>query len=107
MLQIPLLAIPKQEFFIVLNDVLWEFTFLQTGGCMCFNADRAGADVIDGQRLVAGQLLIPFKYLEAAQGNLIFLTANNYAPWYENFGIDQNLYYAADAELEAVRNGFI
>lgn len=106
-LSVPLQAIPKQQFDIVLNDVLWSFTFIQTGGCMCWNGTRAGVDVIDGQRLVAGQLLIPFKYQEASQGNLIFQTANEEAPWYESFGVTQTLYYVTDTELGAIRNGFV
>lgn len=103
--QIALQAIPKQSFNIVLASVLYTITLLETNGCMSISITRAGVDVLDGQRVVAGKLCIPYQPLEGGDGNFMFLTQNNDLPYYDQFGSTQTFLYASNAELEAVRDG--
>lgn len=102
---IALQAIPKQVFNIVLDNVLYEIGIIETNGCMSMNLTRGGVDILDGQRVVAGKLCIPYPPLEADSGNFMFLTQNNDLPYYDQFGLTQSFLYASNAELEAVRDG--
>lgn len=105
MQEIGLQAIPKQSLSVVLNDVLYNLEIIETNGCMSFNLDRAGVRVISGQRIVAGQLLLPYLYTENGQGNFMFLTKDGALPYYDQFVATQTFLYASNAELEAARNG--
>ena len=105
MLEIGLQAIPKQSLSVVLNNVLYALDIIETNGCMSYNLDRAGTRVLSGQRIVAGQLLLPYRYTEGGQGNFLFLTVGGELPYYDQFTTTQTFIYASNVELEAVRNG--
>lgn len=105
MQEIGLQAIPKQSLSVVLDNVLYAIELIETNGCMSFNLDRAGVRVLSGQRIVAGQLLLPYDYTEDGQGNFMFLTKDGALPYYDQFTTTQTFLYASNAELEAVRNG--
>ena len=105
MQEILLQAIPKQNLSVVLDNVLFNIDIIETNGCMSFNLDRAGVRVISGQRIVAGQLLLPYQYTEGGAGNFMFLTNNGDLPYYDQFTTTQSFIYASNDELEAVRNG--
>lgn len=102
---VPVQAIPKQSLSVVLDNVLYGIDFLSTNGCMSLNVTRANERVVSGQRVVAGQLVLPFKRQEAEQGNFMFLTQGGDLPAYDQFGVTQSFLYASNAELEAVRDG--
>jgi hypothetical protein len=70
---------------------------------MSMDVTRGTTLVAQGQRVVAGQLCLPYRTMEAEQGNFLFLTANDELPSYVSFGISQFLIYASNAELAAVR----
>lgn len=97
-------AIPKQQFTIVLDDVLYDISLLETNGCMSMNLTRAGASVCKGQRIVAGTMLLPYDMQEAGFGNFIFLTQNGQLPYYTAFTSTQQMIYGTPAELAAIRD---
>jgi hypothetical protein len=99
-------ALPKQQFTVVLDNVLWDITIIEAAGIMAATFKSGGnvTPVASGARCVAGQLVIP-KDREAGGGNFLFLTANNELPWWESFGVSQLMFYASAAEIAAVRNG--
>lgn len=99
-------AIPKQQFTVVFDNVLWDITLTEAAGIMAATIKSGGevTPVTSGERCVAGELIIS-KVREAGGGNFLFLTANDDLPWWEKFGITQLLFYASAAEIAAVRNG--
>lgn len=102
---IALQAIPKQSLSIVLDNILYEIALLETNGCMSLNLTRGGEPVVNGQRCVAGTLLLPYKTLEKNFGNFMFLTNAGDLPYYDQFTATQALLYASPADLEAARDG--
>lgn len=98
-------AIPKQSLVIVLDSVLYSIDVLSTNGCMSLNITRANVPVVTGQRVVAGQLVLPFKKEEGNQGNFMFLTQGDDLPAYDLFTTTQAFLYASNDELAAVRDG--
>lgn len=105
MQEIPLQAVPKQSFTIVLDGVLYEIALRETAGCMSIDVTRSNTPIVTGARCVAGKLLLNYRDLEDGEGNFMFLTESGDLPWWEQFGTTQSLIYATQAELEAVRNG--
>lgn len=99
--QIPIQAIPNQTLSANLNSNIFDITIKTTNGITAVSVSINGVDTIDGIRAVAGQLIIPYQYLEA--GNLMFLTSNFDLPIYTQFNISQILVYFTDAELAAYR----
>lgn len=99
-------ALPKQQFTVVFDNVLWDITLAEAGGIMAATIRSGGnvTPICSGERCVAGELIIP-KDREAGGGNFMFLTANDDLPWWENFNATQLLLYASAAEIAAVRNG--
>lgn len=103
---IALQAIPKQQFTIVLDNVLYDISVIETNGCMSINLSRGDeGEIVAGQRVVAGQLCLPYRSLENAEGNFMFLTNDGDLPYYDQFGLTQTFVYATNAELLAVRDG--
>ena len=101
MLQLPIQALPNQEFQAVLDGNSWDFTIRSTEGVMSMTLALNGGAVIQNARCVAGSLVIPSQYEEA--GNFLFLTAGNRLPGYALFGTTQSLIYVSAAELAAFR----
>lgn len=101
---IPINSIPKQNLQVVLGGNLFDLNIILTQNVMSMDitSETAGVSVL-GQRCLAGQLVIPFQNLEKGAGNFMFLTSDDELPDYENFNITQNLFWASDAELAAVR----
>lgn len=102
---VPLQALPKQSFSIVLDNVLFQIDLIETNGCMSMNLVRGGGDPLNGLRCVAGQPTIPFEVQESGDGNFVFLTQNDELPFYESFGSTQTLVYFSDADLKALDGG--
>ncbi len=98
-------ALPKQSATIVLENILYEIDLIETNGCMSLNLTRAGVRVCSGLRVVAGTPLLPYLFMELANGNFMFLTDNGDMPAWEQFGKTQSLVYASNAEMEALRDG--
>jgi hypothetical protein len=101
MLQLPIQALPNQQFQAVLDGNAWDFTIRSTNGVMSATLVLNGTTVVENARCVAGSFIIPSQYEEA--GNFLFLTANNALPDYTLFGNSQSLIYVSPAELVVFR----
>lgn len=101
MLQLPIQALPNQEFQCVLDDNTWDFTIRVTNGVMSVSLSLNNTIVLQNSRAVAGYFIIPYEYEES--GNFFFVTANQQLPDYTLFGISQSLIYVSAAELETIR----
>lgn len=100
--QVPIQALPNQQFSITLDNNIWDFTIKATGGVMSVSLGRNGVPIVDNIRAVAGMRLIPSKYEEA--GNFVFYTQNFELPDYTQFNVSQSLIYYSAVELAAIRN---
>lgn len=101
MQQVPIQAIPNQQFSIVLDNNSWNFVIKETNGVMSVSLALNGDQVLDNARAVGGSFIIPSKYEES--GNFIFLTTNNQLPEYAQFNVNQSLVYVTAAELAVFR----
>lgn len=99
---IPLKSVPRQKFSLVLDSAHFEISLTAISGCMYATIVRDDIPIISGVRCMPNKKIIPYKYLEGKAGNFAFYTGGEY-PWYENFGVDQVLYYANVSEIEAAR----
>lgn len=99
--QIPLQALPNQEFTIVLDNNQWDISIKDTNGVMSVSFTLNDNVIIENLHAAAGMRLIPSQYEEA--GNFIFNTANFALPDYTQFEITQYLLYFSAAELAAIR----
>jgi hypothetical protein len=52
---------------------------------------------------IAGQMVLPYSYLEGSGGNFIWSTISNANPNYENFGGSDVLLYVSAAEMAQAR----
>ncbi|OWK42202.1 hypothetical protein [Fimbriiglobus ruber] len=101
MLQLPIQALPNQQFQAVLDGTAWDFTLRSTNGVMSATLASNGSTVVENARCAAGSFLIPSRYEEA--GNFLFLTADYALPDYTLFGNTQSLIYVSAAELAVFR----
>jgi hypothetical protein len=100
---IPLQQVPRQEFSITLDGVLFNITLQAVQDCMYATISANNSVVVSGARCVASGKIIPFDYLEGATGNFTFLTLNDELPWWTLFGNTQQLIYASASELATLR----
>lgn len=96
---VPLSSIPNQSFDVTLEDTRYSFRFYACVGCMAFDLKRNGSDVVLGQRLVAGSLLIPYTHQYYGKGNFVVITNSDELPYYDEFGVSQFLVYFTAAEM--------
>lgn len=99
---IPLTAIPGQQFTVTLDDVRFALTIKEARGVMVCDLSANSEVVLSGTRVLAGEMIIPYRYLEDA-GNFILMTINDELPDWRQFGVSQFLYYLTTAEMEAMR----
>jgi len=98
---VPIQAVPNQSFSLTLDGNNYVLGIKYTNGCMSVSIVRNTVQIIENMRVVAGQLVIPFRYLES--GNFFFTTANQQLPNYEQFNITQQLIYLSADELAILR----
>jgi hypothetical protein len=101
MLQLPIQAVPNQEFQAVLDANTWGFTIRSTNGVMSITLVLNGTTLIQNLRCVVGSFVIPSQYEES--GNFLFLTSDNDLPDYTQFGTTQSFIYVSAAELVVFR----
>lgn len=97
---VDLQQIRSQEIFIQLDGVQHELRVYATNNSMAYDITRDNNVVLRGSRLVNGEALIPFDYLEA--GNLILIATDDRVADYNQFGLTQTLLYFTQAELDAL-----
>lgn len=100
MKKINISAIPTQSFTVNEGDHSYAFTFRCNDGFMTYDISVDSESIISGFRFVAGQMLIPYKYLEV-DGNFILGMAADEDIDYTKFGDTQNLYYLTADESES------
>lgn len=98
MQNIPLLAVPNQSQFVRLGNRRFAFAVKAVSGCMVFDLEIDGLPVLSGSRILAGEPLIPYAYLE--EGNFVLLTSNDELPDWREFQKTQQLIYLSADELE-------
>lgn len=97
---IPLTALPNQSLSVRLNDERLVLTLKDADGVMVADLERAGVTVLMGTRVLAGEPIIPYRYLE--EGNFMVLTVNDALPDWREFGVSQRLVYITAAEIAAL-----
>lgn len=97
---VPLASAPNQAFTITLDGVRWSLRLLDIGDVTAVDVARDGVLVLSGCRVVAGEPLIPYRYLQTA--NFIFLTSSKELPVWSLFGVSQILVYLSAAEMDAL-----
>lgn len=99
MRNIPLAAIPNQSLSVRLDDRRLVLRLKEASGVMVADLDRDEVRIISGVRVLAGEPIIPYKYLE--EGNFILLTLDDELPDWRQFAATQNLVYLSPEELAA------
>lgn len=98
---IPLVATPNQRFTVTIDNVRYDVAIKVARGVMACDVAIDGVQILTGSRVLAGEMLIPFRYME--NGNFILLTENGDLPAYEQFGNTQTLVFFTAAEMGAIR----
>lgn len=94
---VPLAAIPNQSFTATLDQVRWVVRLVEASGVMAADVTRDGVLLLTGQRIVAGEPIVPYRYLQT--GNFIFLTDGDDLPQWSLFGFSQYLFYLSADEI--------
>jgi len=94
---IPLATAPQQSLSVRLDDSRLVLTLKKVKGCMVADLERDGEYVIRGTRVLAGEPIIPYAYLE--EGNFLLQTINDELPDWTQFGVSQTLLYLTVAEV--------
>lgn len=102
MKEIPLKAIERQNFTIMLDNKLFDITIKECNGIMAATIIRGDELLVSNRRICAGVPLIPEGHLE--EGNFAFITDDDNLPYYTRFETTDVLLYASAAEVEAIRN---
>jgi hypothetical protein len=100
---INLIRKPNQSFSISLSGDFYKIEIKEAKGIMTASITRNDIVLISGFIIVAGALIIPFKYLENESGNFIITTENQECPHYTRFGIDQYMSYLTQEEVDSIR----
>lgn len=103
MIQIDIAAVPNQRFTSRLGDSFFEIELKATAGVMSATVTVNGAIVVQNARVVAGEPIVPYRYLET--GNFVITTLNEELPDWQKFGVSQFLVYASADELASLRDG--
>lgn len=98
--EIPLSAVPNQSLTVTLDDERLVLTLKEANGVMVADLERNGTVLLSGTRVLAGEPIIPYGYLES--GNFIMLTLNDELPDWRQFQTTQSLIYLTIAEVDAI-----
>lgn len=102
MLELDLQATANQQFTAELNGRRVDMTFKAATNIMIVDIAVDEEIILRGHRLVAGEPMIPYRYLNQ-WGNLVLLTENDELPWWEQFGVTQFLVFLFPSEIEALQ----
>lgn len=103
MQNIPIAAIPNQQFSVVLDNNQWQISLKTASGITAVSLTLNGTPVISGIRAAANMKVIPSLYEES--GNFAFICADQNLPYYTLFGVTQMLVYFSPDELATIRVG--
>lgn len=91
---VPFSAAPNQSFTITVDGTRWSLALKDCGEVLCVDVDRDGVAVLRATRALAGEAIIPYRYLQS--GNFLFLTNGDELP---RPGGQQALVYLSAAEM--------
>lgn len=98
---IPLAAVPNQQLTATIDNVRYDLSLKVARGVLACTISIDGVLIISGSRVLAGEMLIPYRYME--NGNFIMTTVNNELPDWPQLGTTQQLYFFSPAELGLLR----
>lgn len=101
MLDLHLQTIANQQFTAELNGHRVDMTFKACTNIMVVDIAVDEEVILRGHRLVAGEPMIPYRYLNQ-WGNFVLMTENDELPWWEQFGITQFLVFLTPEEIEGL-----
>lgn len=104
MREIPISAVPGQTLTLTQGNDRYQITLKEARGVMACDVSANGTDLVRGSRVLAGEMLIPYLYLEIG-GNFILSTVADELPDWQQFGLSQFLYFLPSDELEVIRAG--
>lgn len=88
-----------------MDNVSYDITLRDGGDILLMDVTANGVTVATSLPCIAGQLVMPYRYLEGAGGNFVFVTTSGNNPQSVNLGASDVLLYATAAELAAARAG--
>lgn len=97
---IPLANAPNQEFTVTLDQVRWVLRIVEAAGVMAVDVVRDGVELLRASRILAGETVIPYRYLQT--GNFIVIVNGDELPTYSQFGVSQFLVYVSADEIAAL-----
>ena len=98
MRDIPLRNVPNQLVETTIDGVAYSIQLRTAQRMTVADVYADGVLLKAGVRCIPGQRLIPYKYLTVG-GNFFWYCLNGDYPYYEYFGVNQQLVYLSDAEL--------
>lgn len=97
---VPLSNAPNQSFTVTIDGTRWGVRLVAIGEGTAADVSRDGVEILRGVRVVAGEPIIPYKYL--VTGNFLFITEVDQMPVYSAFGVSQTLVYLSPDEIAAL-----
>lgn len=98
MQELSLLAVANQSLTVDLDSGQFTLTIKEAGGgVMVADVVLDGVTLIAGTRILAGEPILPYGYLQA--GNFVMSTIGGALPYWDQFGSTQALYYLTDDEM--------
>lgn len=94
--------IPNQQFKVTIGDFEYGFRFTFCREFISYDLSINGEKILDGFRIVFGQLLITYPRLER-DGNFILDIPEGSQPDYTQFGVSQFLRYLNQSETDQFR----
>lgn len=98
---IPIAALANQALSVTIDLTRFVISLKMARGALVADIAINGVVVIAGTRVLAGEMILPYRYQEL--GNFILVTVNDELPEWSQLGVTQQLYYLAPAEMAAIR----
>lgn len=94
---VPINTVPNQAFTATIDGVRWVLSIKSTNHVMIADIYRDGVLLLSGSRILAGEAIIPYQYLQS--GNFLLLTISDTLPDFRVFGVSQLLVYLSMEEI--------
>ena len=98
MRELSLLPVPNQRLSVALDGVLWDVEIKTLQAHMAASIWADGVELIQGQRIVCGRPIIPYKHL-ATRGNFAIVSAGGECIDWQKFGATQSLFFIEPEEI--------